>query len=150
MKYLPLFSLVWISVFLIVWVIQFGWQKSVSAYYYELKNKVWFTLALWGFAAPIMVYGSIMHGSPWFFIAGAGICFVGAAPDYKMSMEGDAHYISAVSGIIIGLIAISLIGAWYVSVPTALIIISINKIKNHTYWQELLAIYPIVLTLYLL
>jgi hypothetical protein len=150
MEYLPLLSLVWISAFLIVWKIQFGWKKSVSAYYYELKNKVWFTLALWGFAVPVMIAGFVLYDSIWFALAGAGICFVGAAPDYQEKREGEVHYIAALSGIIIGLIAITLIGAWYVSVPATILILAIHKVKNRTYWQELIAIYSIVLTLYLL
>ena len=150
MKLLLIISLVIFTYYNWIVYFQFGILKSVSASYYEIKHKILFTLSLWGFAVPVMLYGFIALNSWWLVLAGIGICFVGAAPDYKMKMEGDVHYASAMSGIIFGLVALTFLGLWFVSLPTAVLILAINKIRNHTYWQELIAFYVIVLTLLLL
>jgi hypothetical protein len=143
MKYLLLISLLIFTAYNLYVYSLVGILKSVSASYYFIKSKPLFTFVLWGFALPVIIAGD----SVWFFLAGAGICFVGAAPNYKMKLEGDVHYAAALSGIVFGLIGLVDKGLWYVALPTALLIVAINWIKNHTYWQELIAFYVIVITL---
>ena len=147
MKILLLISLAIFTAYIVGVYLKFGILKSVSASYYSIKHKALFTLALWGFAIPVQIYAFIELQNWCLVLAGIGICFVGAAPDYKMKVEGDVHYLAAFTGVILGLIGIAFEGLWYVALPAAVLIVAINSIKNKTYWQEIAAFYIIVLTL---
>jgi len=67
---------IFVSYVAAIWII-FGVQKSISASYYKLPKKWKFlmTLFCWGIGFPAMIIGQ----SIWMILAGAGICFVGAA-----------------------------------------------------------------------
>ena len=147
-----LISLVIFTSYIVFIAVKFGILKSVSASYYAMKERygkntadIVFAFVLWGFAVPVMIAGN----SIFFFLAGSAICFVGAAPDYQIKNEGDVHYIAAVTGIVFSAIAIALTPLWWLSVVMVGIIIGINWIKNHTYWQELIAFYIVILYLFI-
>jgi len=133
------------TLYIVAIVIIFGILKSVSDSYYHIKHKIFFTLALWGFAVPAMIAG----GTVLMFLAGSAICFVGATPAFKMKHEGIVHYIGAVSGIILGMASMWLdFGLWWIVAIMAVGFVILRwKATNYTYWIELLAFYLILLGL---
>lgn len=155
-------SLAVFTSYLIIIGVLFGWLPSISQSYYEFSDRwgnkaSWaFTIALWGFAIPFMIAGIEMSaGSPYqwlMFLAPAGICFTGAAPQFKKGMEDKVHYIGAVSGIVLGMLGLGLIFHAYYAIIGAVVAIGamqLLKVNNKTYWIEVIAFYTIILTLIL-
>lgn len=128
-----------------VWI-TFGVLKSISDSYYHIKNKWLFTIALQGFAIPVILAGENI----WLFFAGAGICLVGVASQFKLKQEGNIHYIAAVLGIIFGTIWLFVSGLWYLGIALIVLIILLRFVKNYTWWQEIAAYYIILLGLLLI
>lgn len=127
-------------------------QRSVSDSWYALrdfqyinkkgelvkKNLSWlFSLATWAYALPLM----IAWENPWMFLAGSGICFVAAAPDFK-GADRKWHSIFAEGGITIALIFMFFGGYWPVSACAVAIILPlmfIKAVRNNTFWIEVIA-----------
>lgn len=128
-----------------VWI-NYGILKSISDSYYHIKHKSLFTLSLWGFS--VFALASVQN--VWLFLSVIGICFVGAAPKFRMKFEGDVHYVAAMSGILFGGIALISLGFWYLSLLmiTGIIILHFT-VSNKTWWQEILAFYIIILGLFI-
>lgn len=124
-----------------IWL-KYGEQKSISASYYCLPDKLkfLFTLFCWGFAIPAIILGVEVTGL--MFFAGAGICFVGAAPRLLIKSEHKIHMVCAISGIVFSQLAI-LFGYHlaYLNIISIMLAISILFLfkKNHFWWIELLA-----------
>ena len=136
-------------------LIKYGIQQSVSNSWYKLpENLRWlFTIALWGFAIPAIVLGVEHSGLA--FLAGSGICFVGAAPAFKdKGMEAIVHISGALAGVIGGILFMVFTGLWWVALITlALMAVATfcqPFIKNKTWWNELIAFYMYALTIYIL
>ena len=119
--------------------LRFKMTHSISATYYEIKNKWLFTIVLWGFSIPLI----IIAAKPLMFLAGAAICFTGAAPGVDEKMERRWHIGSSVAGIAIGTIALWVYyGLWWVVAIQAIftVLAKYGKMRYHTYFIELLAI----------
>jgi len=137
-----LMILVFISYVSYIWV-KYGVQKSISASYYQLPDfyKFLFTLFCWGFAVPALVIGNNLL----LFVACAGICFVGAAPDFNSKESDDVHFIAAAFGIATSQIYIySVLLMPWVSVISGLIFLILylgrkRFFKNHIWWIEIVA-----------
>jgi len=145
---LMIFSLTLMVGYLIYVRLRFGMTHSISATYYEIKNKWLFTIVLWGFSIPLM----IVSAKPLMFLAGAAICFTGAAPGVDKKMERRVHVGSSVAGIAIGTIALWVYyGLWWVvGIQLAFTgIAMIFQTKYHTYFIELLAVILIWASIYL-
>ena len=132
-----------------IWI-KFGVLPSISESYYRLKKlqKSFFTLAMFGTGLPITIYaeGGLM------FFAGAGICFVGAAPAFREDMTGRVHVIGAVGGIVLGLLSLWLdYSLWIPQVVFAglTFFLTFFRVRNHTWWIEILAYMCIVGCLWL-
>lgn len=165
MKYLLLIPILTLAVYLLYVRIKYGMTKSVSATYKKLKGleKPLFTITLWAVAIPIMIVGieSAPNNYPeiLFFLAGAGICLVGASPMYwSGKMEKTAHYIGSYGGIGFGMIACII----YLFSPLILLSVSLYAIfviiqmkvkklqlNNHIYWIEVIALVTVCAILYL-
>lgn len=80
-------------------VAKFGIPKSISDSFYLLGKKGWMfqvTLFLVGFSVmPALIDKSSEDTKFLAFLACAGLAFVGAAPLFKMELEGKVHYVSA-------------------------------------------------------
>lgn len=80
-------------------LIRFGIPKSISETYYLLGNMGWlFQVTLFSVAflvVPELIDRSSEGTRFLAFLACAGLAFVGAAPLFKMELEGKVHYISA-------------------------------------------------------
>lgn len=127
--------------------LKFGVLPSVSDSYYHIKNKALFTLALFAFSFSAILSG----GTLLMMLAGSGICFVAAAPDFRIHKEGDVHFISAISGIVFGMLSMWFdFGYWWIVVIMASGSIAIRlRLKNYTFYIEVLAFYLIMLGLLL-
>jgi hypothetical protein len=128
---------------------RYGVRESISASYYSLPKNVnfVFTLVLWAFVFPLMIAGS----NPLMFFAGAGIAFVGAAPDYKSILAGKVHSTAAVLGILFGMLSIAI--TFKLIVPVAIFFVgaALIALKNpygKVYWIENLAILTILGSLF--
>lgn len=152
MKYL-LISFIIFTLYVGLVTLKFGVLKSVSDSYYSIKRKYLFTLALWGFALPAIIAANlngVTLPGVLMFLAGSGICFVGAAPEFRLKLDGDVHVIAAVSGVVLGMASIWLFGYWYISVLFAVASLVIRfTLKNYTWYIEVLAFYLIMLGLLL-
>jgi hypothetical protein len=132
-----------------IWL-KYGIQKSISASYYVLPEKLrfLFTLFCWGFTFPAMINGTEV--TPLMFFAGAGICLVGAAPQLLIKEEYRIHMIAAISGIIFSQLAI-IFGyhMWEVSAVSAVLcaIIPFLTKKYYFWWIELVVFAAICYTL---
>ena len=139
-----------IVIYLAYIFIRYGIQPSISNSYYALgnKEKPLFTLALWGFAIPII----IVANTPIMFIGASFICVVGATQNFKIKSEGLVHSISAVIGIGLGIA--SLFFEFKTPLTAIAIILSgialyVFNAKNKVLWVEIIALSMISLSLYL-
>lgn len=145
----------------VIWIVlKFGVQPSISDSFYALQNKYgkgslmpWlFWLFLINVAWPIF---PLMHFNGFSFFAMAGIILVGAAARFKEGRETETpHIIGATGGIALAFIAIGFVfKGWAWSwLPSYFIIVGLLKmfkIKNYTWWIEVVAFLLIILALFI-
>ncbi len=158
----PLIYLLWMTLSFAIymsWItIRFGILSSISESFYALRDEYgksslipWlFWLFLINVSWPIF---PLLHFSGFSFFAMAGIIFVGAAAQYRMGSPTElVHVIGAASGIILSFIAIGFVfggWAWAWLPATALIIGILNwvRIKNYTWWLEVVSFVLIIIAL---
>lgn len=130
---------------------KYGVLKSISQSYYELPKNLQplFTFFCWGFALPAIILGS----SGLMFLAGAGICFVGAAAAFQEQMTHEVHMVGAGIGVAASQLAIAIqYGMWPVSVAfigISLLLLLFRKQINfkHIWWIEIFAFLSICIVL---
>ncbi len=125
--------------------------KSISATYYSIKKKWLFTIVLWAFAIPLVI---VSNGKGLIILAGAAICFVGAAPRVgkKHQMSETVHIIGSFVGIAAGVIGMWVYyGFWWIPVIQLLftLLAHFEKLGHRTYWVESVAVGLTVYGLYL-
>ena len=135
--------LVFITYVSFIWR-NYGVLPSISESYYVLpkSEKLLFTLFCWSFAIPAMILGSSLAGTPLMFLAGIGICFVGAAAQFKQELIKEVHTIGAFCGILFSQLSIAFdFKMYYVNVIFVVLglLILLTKIKNRIWWLELVA-----------
>ena len=136
-----------------IWA-KYGVLQSISQSYYRLPKKMQplFTLFCWTFAIPAIIVSS----TSLMFLAGAAICFVGAAAAYHDSMTSEVHAIGARVGVIASQLAVFLnYGMWPLNI--AFIVISAalyfyykkkpNYEQKEVWWIEIVAFLIICLVL---
>lgn len=117
---------------------------SDSWYHLPLNMKFLFTLFTWSIGVPMLLYGTT-----WFFMSGAGLCFVGAAPMFKMKqgLTDEVHFGGATLGIFGALLGIGFaFSSWFplaVFILMSLLII-IRKVPNYLWWIEIVAFVTIL------
>lgn len=159
----PVLFLLWMALSFLIymsWItIQFGILPSISESFYALRDKFgdssllpWtFWLFLINISWPIF---PLLQFNGFSFFAMSGIILVGAAAQYRMgSPTENVHVIAATSGILLAFIAIGFVfGGWaWAWLPgTALIIGVLNlvKIKNYTWWIEVISFVMILTALW--
>ncbi|HPC09609.1 MAG TPA: hypothetical protein PLN85_00855 [archaeon] len=160
MEYLKYFwgfmLFVFISYISFVWI-KYGIQRSISDSYYKLSKKLQplFVFFCWGFAFPAIVIGVTLTDNFLMFLAGTGICFVGAAAAFKENLTKIVHMIGAYGGVFFSQLSIALdFKMFYVNIIfiTIAIIFEIlsymKKMNNKIWWQEILAFLSIVFVFY--
>lgn len=132
---------------------RYGIQPSVSESYYRLpRNLQWlFTLATWAYAIMAMMIGLELTGNGLVFLAGAGICFVGAAPAFhKLGMERTVHTVGALVGVAAMHLFIIIEGYWYITLSFAVLSGLAFMVKwfygKFIWWVEVFAFLSIVAT----
>jgi hypothetical protein len=133
-------------------IILFGILPSISDSWYKLSKKLkpLFTLFCWGFSVPAIIIGvTISEGSNFqflIFLAGSGIAFVGAAPDFKSKtgMDRKVHYAGALIGVIFSQLFIGLVFPqfWYVNlffVTVSILMLLFKKRVEEILWIEIVA-----------
>ena len=158
MNYLDYSFWIMLSVFVsyvaFIWI-RYGVQKSISDSFYRLiedpkmpnaLGQSLFTLFCWGFAFPAIIIGVDLTDNVLMFLAGSGICFVGAAAAFKGDkMTHNVHMIGAYSGVVFSQLAIAfLFKMYYVNIAFILIAVLAQVFRkklnnNHVWWQEIAA-----------
>lgn len=119
---LAVVSLVIFLAYMIGMYVHFGIPASLSDTYYKLENRRkgagWlFTAMCWGVALPLLPY--LLDVTPagyqfTAFLACAGLMFVGAAPQFKLSLTGPVHYVSAAVCCSSAILWCILSGYWFI------------------------------------
>jgi hypothetical protein len=145
----------------ILWIIsKFGIQPSISDSFYALQNKYgkgslmpWiFWLFLINVAWPIF---PLMSFNGFAFFAMAGIILVGAAARFKEGKETETpHIIGATGGIALAFISIGYVfkawaWAWFFAYFAIVGLLKLLKIRNYTWWIEIVAFVMIILALFI-
>jgi hypothetical protein len=127
----------------------FGILDSISDSYYFLaffKKEYLFTAFIWSIASGLVAIAGILELSgsyPFgFMLSGALLFFLGAAPAFRLKLEGTVHVIGATGGILTAMLEI-----WrYFSNPWILLsmiavylVMRYFKIENMTWWVEMSA-----------
>lgn len=147
-------------IYIIVILILFGIQKSISDSYYRYKDTKWkymFTLFCWTLAYPIM----IITANPLMFFAGVLLGITGSSPAFKQdNIVKTSHMIGAYGCILLSQLAIALHYEIYwlnilFIVGSILILVFKNKLPKyydkkeqkyyttHFFFIEILALIPI-------
>lgn len=120
---------------------KFGVLESISDSWYSLppSQNFLFTLFTWGIGIPMLFYGNV-----WFFLAGSGLSFVGAATQFRsgIGLTKEVHYAGALVGIFFTLIGMAVMFSTItplVIFTLVAIILQLLKIKNTIWWQEIAA-----------
>lgn len=131
---------------------KYGVLESISDSWYSLPQSLnfLFTLFTWGIGIPILFYGNV-----WFFLAGIGLSFVGAATRFKslFSFTKQVHYTGAVIGIFSTLIGITVMYKTFIPLVTftsIALLLQVFKIRNTIWWQEIVAFVTILGSMILL
>ena len=135
----------------LIWIIsKYGLLPSISDSYYKLKEDKLdfvFTLFIWYVSLSTIFIAS----TPLMFGAGSLIAFVGAATAFKDdNLTKKVHTISAISGILFGIMSLLLEFNDYIFPVIFLnlfLIIVISNTKNKIYWVEIVAFYSIYFSL---
>ena len=124
-------------------VVEYGFLSSISASAYKIQPKWLFTGFIWLMALELMFLGHTML----MYFAGAFIMCSGAAGwglSHDDVTEDDIHVIGATGGIILGFVSMILdFHFWELAALQGVFTIyassKLSKIKNPTYWIEVLA-----------
>lgn len=140
MATLVIISLVIFLAYLLMTYARFGIPYSISDTYYKLENRK--KGAGWLFSAMCAAVGGLLlpallemtPGGYRFaaFLACAGLIFVGAAPQFKLSLTGPVHYGSAAVCVAFSQIWAGLM-CWWVLIPVwlAYIICTVVRMSKH-------------------
>lgn len=133
---------------------KFGVLPSISDSWYELKPLklgFLFTLFCWSIGFLLVTYSGYTN-TPFFFLSGAGLCFVGVATAFKIkkSTERRIHVIGANVCVLSALVGLWVdFHLWYF-LPLFLLcylILKLLKIKNIIWWVEITAFVLILIGL---
>lgn len=121
-------------------ILSYGWRKSISDSYYadDQSNLFYFFLFFSGVPLMFVAQTFLMTLAVTFMVV------VGAAPAFRREMEKTLHFIAAIGAIVFSILALY-IEMGQVVVPSLIILFvafsEIFKLKNKTYWQEMVAFY---------
>lgn len=135
--------------FLIIVTTQHGILNSISQSWYELKEKVLFSLFCYSLG-----FLHLFHepGNIWYMLAGFSLVAVGAATRFKDGKYTTAiHVGGAILAIVLSFIGLWLKGIWFGPFLTAgtWLTFKMFKLKNRTWWVEVVAFVSIMISLYL-
>lgn len=159
MESLFIITLVVFHLYLLFIYLKYGRIFSISDSYYALDKNInfLFTLYTWSYALPMAIISLELNDSPLLFFAGAAICFVGVASNYKSDlMTKNTHMNCAAIGVILGLLSIIIeFKFWWlaliaVALSGGVVLLGKNKklfTNTYIYWAEIIIIEAIFLTI---
>ncbi len=133
---------------------KFGILASISDSWYELKPLklgVLFTLFCWSIGFLLVSYTE-QTDSPFFFLSGTGLCFVGVATAFKIkkTTERTIHMVGASLCVLSALVGLWIdFHLWYF-LPLFIVsylALKLMKIKNLIWWVEITAFVLILIGL---
>ena len=145
--------------YLIIYVIKYGVPPSVSATYYKINNKLWFSLCLISTSIllfPVLVQQVSEELQFLVFLTLGSIIFVGLSPNYRDSnLLNNIHSISAYialvcSQILVGLVNPNILFIWillflywiYYSIKHKSLKYGFSK-SNIKFWGEIIMMFTI-------
>lgn len=159
MQTLFIITLVVFHLYLAFIYLKYGRIFSISDSYYALDKNInfLFTLYTWSYALPMAIISLDLNDSPLLFFAGAAICFVGVASNYKSDlMTKNMHMNCAAIGVILGLLSIIIeFKFWWLALIAIVLaggITLFGKNKKlftttYIYWAEMIIIESIFLAI---
>lgn len=159
MQTLFIITLVVFHLYLAFIYLKYGRVFSISDSYYALDKNVnfLFTLYTWSYALPMAIISLDLNDSPLMFFAGAAICFVGVASNYKGNlMTKNMHYRCAAIGVILGLLSIIIeFKFWWLALIAIVLACGITLLgrnkklftNSYIYWAELIIVETIFLAI---
>ena len=156
MTTLIIISFVIFLAYLIATYAWFGIPYSISDTYYKLEARK--PGAGWLFSAMCVSVGGLLmpalldmtadHYQFSVFLACAGLIFVGAAPQFKLSLTNVVHYGSAAVCCVFSQVWVILSGCWWVSLLSFTICLLLaNRDRKWMFWIEIAAIGATYLTI---
>lgn len=151
-KILILISFIIFTLYWTVGLYFWGIPSSISATYYKIKgrkNRLIFYVLTQVLFSGLLIFTFLSH---FLTMAGTFIIFSALAADTRNNdITERNHVIGATGGIIFGMVAMIQFGLWWI--PLIMIAFTVPamyfKLKNHTFWIEILAYYLIILGLLL-
>lgn len=139
---LILLSLAIILTYVGVMVKRNGIPYSISDTYYSLEHKIWFGFSMIGTAALLMP--SILDRTPenyqfLAFLMCAGLCFVGAAPNFRQGLDRPIHIIATTIAALSSQIWIALTCPWLLFVWLAWFLyigVRMKQVWNGNLWNS--------------
>jgi len=159
MQTLFIITLVVFHLYLTFIYLKYGRVFSISDSYYALTEKInfLFTLYTWSYALPMAIISLDINDSPLMFFAGAAICFVGVASNYKSNiMTKNMHMRCAAIGVILGLLSLIFeFKFWWLSLIAVVLAGTVTLLGKKTkwfaatyiYWAEIIIIESIFLAI---
>lgn len=128
-----------------------GWRSDFS----RLRASI-FTAMMWAIA--FLLIAPMMDVTPdglqfLVFLSLAGICFVGAAPEFKEIYEGKVHTASAVIAAVCALAWVVFVAGGVIPIVVSLLfslcgaIATSTLVRSRTFWLELVAFNSVYLSL---
>lgn len=119
-------SFILFIVYVAAMILMFGIPASISETYYLLERKRhglgWlFTAFCWGVSLTLLPAWLDMTPEAYqavLFLAAAGLMFVGAAPQFKLSLAGPVHFVAAGVCCVAAGLWVALSGVWW-TLPAA-------------------------------
>lgn len=131
-----------------------GPLESISDSWYKLPFPLKYLFTLFTSSLGVLMFYQGV-GDIWFVISGAGLCFVGfstAFKDYE-TITPIVHTLGAAVGIVFALLGIGFQSTWVplivFSIGAVLLVLAslIFKMKNRTWWIEILAFLCVIVGL---
>lgn len=145
---LTILSLIIFLAYVLAVCVAFGVPYSISDTYYKLERVkprlgTVFTLFCW--AVAIFLLPEWLDVTPdrvqfLCFLSAGGLCFVGAAAQFKQSLTKAVHYTSAAVCCVFSQVWVIGSGGWYMSILSFLIFLTIAyRDKKWMFWIEIAA-----------
>lgn len=157
---LVILSLVSISIYVIVMLFKIGIPSSVSATYYSLDNKVWFSITMMTtsfFLMPAILEKTNELYQCLAFLFCVGMFMVGAAPNFRVGIDKWVHTIGAFMILIFSQSWVATNQPWslmtwvgFLIYMTSYRLIKGKVDKNYLFWAEVcgyISVYSTVLCL---
>ena len=159
----PYGYLIWMIAAFVIYIgwiwIKFGIQPSISDSFYALQDRYgkgslipWiFWLFLINIAWPLF---PLLNFNGFAFFSITGLVLVGAAAQFRLGKGTEIpHIIGALSGIILAFLSIGIVfkGWAFAWLPGYLLLVglfNLIKIRNYTWWVEIVAFIMIILALF--